>query len=366
MARSHPGSLDLNNNSFLQFFVASIVFLLKWVCRPFAYRNANILVISFNNIGDSILSLPALRQLKKENPGVKITLLTYSDLGFLFKDASLVDNVVFVDRNEFRAGGKIPGHSVFRKARECGSGVVINFSENPQSVLTMVLSGGYRFYGIARKAYSTAFDNFKTMRDLPHLQDIYFDAVDSYKIVDRDSAERVLPQRKSMGDEIIITPFAGWDEKMWGLAKITDLAVRLAKSHPVNFVIEKGKLDRDVIRGIASERITVTELSSIKEYLPHLERACMLVANDTGPVHLAAWYGLPTVAIFGPTNPDFCKQPGEHHLAVVKKIHCSPTRYNYCELDAGRSCPVRECLNRITVDEVEVAVRAHFGRVLPR
>ncbi len=366
MARSHPGSLDLDNNKFLQLIISSIVFLLKWLSRPFSFRSGDILVISFNNIGDSILSLPALRQLKKENPGVRVSLLTYTDLSFLFKDPSLVDNAVFVDRDGFRSGGKIPTAKVYRKARDCRSGVVINFSENPQSVLTMVFSGGRRFHGIARKAYAPAFDSFKIMRDLPHLQDIYFDAVDSYKIVDREGAERILPLRQLTGDEMIVTPFAGWDEKMWGLARITELAVGLSKTHPVNFVVEKGKLTPEVLRSIASDRITVTELSSIYEYLPHLERACMLIANDTGPIHLAAWYGLPTVAIFGPTNPDFCKQPGDHHLAVFKKIHCSPTRYNYCDLDAGRSCPVRECLNRITVDEVESAVRAHLGRLMTR
>lgn len=364
MARSHPGSLDLDNNRLLQLIISSLVFLLKWIFRPFSYRNESILVISFNNIGDSILSLPALTQLRKENPGKKVKLLTYSDLGFLFRNTGILDQVALVDRSEFSSGGKIPKLSVLKKARGCRSGVVINFSENPQSVLTMVLSGGKRFHGIARKAYSAAFDNSNTMRDLPHLQDIYFDAVDSYRKVDRDSAERVLPQKAITGNEIIVTPFAGWDEKMWGLAKTIELAARLSKLHPVNFVVEKGKLTPEMLKGITSDRIFVTELSTINEYLPHLERACLLVANDTGPIHLAAWYGLPTVAVFGPTNPDFCKQPGDHHLAISKKIHCSPTRYNYCELDAGRSCPVRECLNSITVDEVEAAVRSHLGRTL--
>ncbi|KAA0252278.1 MAG: glycosyltransferase family 9 protein [Chlorobiota bacterium] len=366
MARSHPGSLDLDNNRYLQFTVSSMVFILKWLFRPFASRNNDILVISFNNIGDSILSLPALQQLKKENPGSRITILTYSDLGFLFGDRNLVDSVVLVERSMFKAGGKIPTRSVIGRARECGCGTVINFSENPQSVLTMVLSGGRRFYGIARKAYAPAFDRYKTMRDLPHLQDIYFDAVESYKTVDREAASRILPVRQTLGDEIIITPFAGWDEKMWGLARITELAVRLSKKHPVNFVVEKGKLSPEVIRSITAEHIVVTELSSIAEYLKHLESARLLVANDTGPIHLAAWYGIPTVAIFGPTNPDFCKQPGDHHLAIFKELHCTPKRYNYCELGAGRDCPVRECLNRITVDEVEAAVLEHLGRTQPR
>lgn len=366
MASSHPGSLDLDNNKFLQLVVASTVFLLKWLLRPFARRNNDILVISFNNIGDSILSLPALTQLKNENPGTSITLLTYFDLGFLFETSGPDVKKIFVERDEFRAGGKIPTVKVIREARRARAGIIINFSENPQSVFTMLFSGGKHFHGISRKAYSPAFDKFNKMRDLPHLQDIYFDAVDSYKKTDRAATERVFPLRESRGNEIILTPFAGWDEKMWGLENMITLTERLSKKHPVNFVVEQGKLSREFLADISGRGIKVTVLSSLVQYLPHLQNAVMLVANDTGPVHLAAWYGIPTVAIFGPTNPDFCKQPGDHHLAIHRKLHCTPSRYNYCELDAGRSCPARVCLTGISVDEVEAAVLAHLEKFRSR
>ncbi len=366
MARSHPGSLDLDNNRFLQLIVSSTVFLLKWLLRPFARGNNDILVISFNNIGDSILSLPALTQLKRENPGTRITLLTYFDLGFLFETSGPEIKKVFVERGEFSGGGKLPTFKVINEARRVRAGVVINFSENPQSVFTMLFSGGKRFYGIARKAYSPAFDKFNKMRDLPHLQDIYFDAVESYRKTNRAVDERVFPLREKRGDEIILTPFAGWDEKTWGLENMITLSERLSKKQPVNFVVEQGRLSREVLADISARGVRVTLLASLVHYLPHLQNAAMLVANDTGPVHLAAWYGIPTVAIFGPTNPEFCKQPGNHHIAIHKKLHCTPSRYNYCELDAGRSCPARVCLTGITVDEVESAVLVHLEKFRSR
>lgn len=56
------------------------------------------------------------------------------------------------------------------------------------------------------------------MRKEPHLIDIYFDAVSSFTPkISREEDSRIFPLATKRGEEIIITPFAGWDEKMWGL-----------------------------------------------------------------------------------------------------------------------------------------------------
>lgn len=361
MRKSHPGSLNLDNNELLKSFTRLFLFLLKLLSRIFSFKSKDILVISFNNIGDTILSLHALKQFSKETDS-KITLLTYDKFKFLFEKELSGIKTVFVKSNEFSLGGKIPTFSVIKKARENRCGVVINFSENPQSVFTMLFSGGRRFYGIARDAYRTAFDSYKIMRKEPHLIDIYFDAVDSFQKISREENSRIFPLVTTRGDQIIITPFAGWDEKMWGLKKMISLAEELCKSYKVNFVVERGKLDNDIISTIKQSGIAITELDSIDEYGTILQSTALLVANDTGPIHVAAYYGLPTVSIFGPTNPDFCKQPGDQHIAINKILLCSPDEFNYCDYDAGRTCPVRECLTRISVEEVKNRVISHYNK----
>jgi len=362
MRKSFPGSLNLDNNNFLKSFTRFLVFIMKLLSRMFSSSGKDILIISFNNIGDTILSLHALKRLSEEEVSVQITVLTYSKFSFLFNKELPGIKFVYVDSTEFLQGGKIPSMSVIKKARATKCGVVINFSENPQSVLTMLLSGGRRFHGISREAYSTAFDSFKSMRKEPHLIDIYFDAVDSYKIIDRKPESWIFPLSTARGKEIILTPFAGWDEKMWGVKNMITLAIDLSESFEVNFVVEKGKLSEDIKSSLVDSHIRITELKSIDEYAPILKSTALLVANDTGPVHVAAWFGVPTVAIFGPTNPNFCKQPGDQHIAINRELNCSPVAFNYCEYGAGRTCPVRECLLRITVDEVKNVVISHYNK----
>lgn len=362
MRKSFPGSLNLDNNNFLKTFTRFLVFILKLLSRIFSSSGKDILIISFNNIGDTILSLHALRRLSEEEASVQITLLTYSKFKFLFERELQGVKIIYVESNEFLQGGKIPSMSVIKKARATKSGIVINFSENPQSVFTMLLSGGRRFHGISREAYSTAFDSFKSMRKEPHLIDIYFDAVDSYKIIERKPESWIFPLSSTRGKEIVLTPFAGWDEKMWGMKNMIMLSIELSKSFVVNFVVEKGKLSDDVKSSLVQSHIRITELNSIDEYAPILKNTALLVANDTGPVHVAAWFGVPTVAIFGPTNPKFCKQPGDQHLSINRQLNCSPVEFNYCEYGAGRTCPVRECLSRITVDEVKTVVISHYNK----
>ncbi|KAB2908394.1 MAG: glycosyltransferase family 9 protein [Ignavibacteriales bacterium] len=404
MARSHLNSLDLDNSKILQTLTKIVVWKLKLLSRVFSNRSEDILLISLNNIGDTILSLHAFRALRKNLPNRKIKVLTYNDLRFLFerepgysgnskdysgnstgveknsspneiKDSGPTETInrsnspvniefeiIGVQKSDFRAGLRFPSWELIKKVRKLKCGVVLNFSENPASVFTMLFSGGKKFYGVSREAYKTGYTSYRLKRDTPHLIDIYFDALESFISIDRTKTDRVLPLRKNRGKEIIITPFAGWDEKMWGLKKTIELAFRLSEKHPVNFVVEKGRLTDDVLAMISGKNLRTTELESIGQYLPQLEKAAMMIANDTGPIHLAAWFGLPTVAIFGPTNPLFCKQPGDHHIAIMKKLDCSPTRFNYCYLDAGRSCPHRECLTRITVEEVEKAALDHLSK----
>jgi heptosyltransferase-2 len=80
-----------------------------------------------------------------------------------------------------------------------------------------------------------------------------------------------------------------------------------------------------------------------------------LVAADSGPAHLAAAVGVPTVTLFGPTDPRLTAPVGPGQCAIWRPPACSP-----CFL---RACPIdHRCLRAIEVDEVEAAVMAALGR----
>jgi ADP-heptose:LPS heptosyltransferase len=356
MKSSKPVSLDLDNRNYLKFFTNTIVWLLKNLLRIFAKSGDGVTVISFSNIGDTVFTIPALKKLSKIDGCGRITLVTQSNMKFILQKEFPDFGFIFVEKSDFILGGKFPSTGLIKKTRALRNGTTISFSVNPQSIFLMLFSGGNKFYGIAREAYKKAFDNSHLLTMKSHLSDIYFDAVDSFKKVDREIADYGFPLSITKGDEVIITPFTGWDAKMWGIENMIELADRLNKDRVVNFVVEKGKLENRYMEVLKLRGIKVTEPAHISEYEQLLKNAALLIGNDTGPVYIARYYGIPTIAIFGPTNPDYCRHNGEEHIMIYKVLDCSPVDEQYCKFDAGRTCPHRNCLQTITVEEVELKV----------
>ena len=79
-------------------------------------------------------------------------------------------------------------------------------------------------------------------------------------------------------------------------------------------------------------------------------RTCdVLLTNDTGTMHLAAHLGVPTVALFGSTEPALTGPLGAGHRVIRHHVECSP-----CFL---RECPIDfRCMQAIEVSEVSAAV----------
>lgn len=81
-----------------------------------------------------------------------------------------------------------------------------------------------------------------------------------------------------------------------------------------------------------------------------LSKCRLLVTNDTGPMHVAAAAGTPTVALFGSTSPTWTRPFGTGHEVIYKHLECSPC--------FQRTCPIGyKCLRAISVEEVASAVR---------
>ena len=80
-----------------------------------------------------------------------------------------------------------------------------------------------------------------------------------------------------------------------------------------------------------------------------LSRCRLLITNDTGPMHVAAGVGIPTVALFGSTSPAWTRSFGKGHEVIYKHLECSPC--------FQRTCPIGyKCLHAISVEEVYRAV----------
>ena len=88
-------------------------------------------------------------------------------------------------------------------------------------------------------------------------------------------------------------------------------------------------------------------LGTIKELI---KRATIVIANDTGPCHIAAAFGTPLVTLFGPTDPRWTHTGYDREIRLSVKVDCGPCQKPICTTD-------HRCLELITPDQVAAAAR---------
>lgn len=161
---------------------------------------------------------------------------------------------------------------------------------------------------------------------------------------------------------LAIHPGASKEPRAWHPERFGDLAGRLSRGTDAQVVLLGGPSDHEELARIASylpprRAVIPARPVSIKEMGAILERCRIFIGNDSGPMHVAAALGVPTVGIFGPGSPSRTApiaRPGR--LQIVSRFYpCSPCRQRFF-----RECPPAPsgkpfCLEEISVEEVERA-----------
>lgn len=102
----------------------------------------------------------------------------------------------------------------------------------------------------------------------------------------------------------------------------------------------------------------VCEGLSLPELAAALSASDLLVANDSGPAHIAAALGLPTITLFGPTKPEWFRPFGPGHHVVIRDLCAYRPCFDYCRF------PEPYCLTRLLPAEVWPEIRDRVGAVL--
>lgn len=160
---------------------------------------------------------------------------------------------------------------------------------------------------------------------------------------------------------LFVNPAAAKTPRAWSAVRFRALAERLAGAGRRVVVHDRPPFEVPpgwaAVHGVALVRdATLPELAAL------LERCALYVGNDSGPAHLAASAGIPTVTIHGPSSPARTAPragAGDPRVAVSAGFDCSPCRERFFD-----ECPSRPsadgrppCLAAITVEEVAAAVR---------
>lgn len=170
--------------------------------------------------------------------------------------------------------------------------------------------------------------------------------------LDVPASDRVIVLHAGAG-----TAIKQWDPERWAI-----VADRLARQAQARVILTGSEAEIPLARAIHG-RMTESSFvmagdTNIRTLAALLERAVLALGPDSGPLHLAAAVGTPTVALFGPADPNEFRPwgPADRHLVLTSDIGCRPCRI----LDwTGDSPSNHPCVREITHERVvEAAHRA--------
>lgn len=163
-------------------------------------------------------------------------------------------------------------------------------------------------------------------------------------------AEQFYSDQKLQDKTIVaLNPAGGWYTKRWGIPKYAQLGDAIAKHYKATILLLWGPGERDEVERIAAmmtHPVVIAPPTSLQQLAAVLKRCSFLITNDSGPMHIAASVGTPTVAIFGPTNP-MLQGPYGNESEIIRNERLGCLSCNFT------ACPIgNPCMEELTVEEV--------------
>lgn len=335
----------------------------------------NVLVRGVNWVGDAVMTLPALRALRKALPEARISLLVKPWVSPLFEQYPHVDETIIYGDEYQGTMGKIKMSRMLRKKGFCSA---ILFQNAFDAAFISFLAGIKERVGYNRDArgflLTTAVAVPHNAHELHHIL-YYLNLLEQLGIKTEFSspyiylslAER-LSARELLKDTkrpiLGINPGAAYGSaKRWFPERFAQVANWFLKDTGGSVVIFGGKGEVDIAQEIdkliPEDKLLVAGKTSLRELVSLISECDVFVTNDSGPLHIAYAVGTPLVAIFGSTDPKLTGPPpqseGSSAVVVTHSLSCGPCFERTCEKNDLR------CMYDVTSDDVYLGIK----KILP-
>jgi heptosyltransferase-2 len=325
-----------------------------------------ILIRSSNWLGDAVMSVPAVRAIKRGRPDAQIAVAAPAKIASMWKLVPEVDAIIPLTGNSLLAAA--------RSLRQSSFDVAIVFPNSLRVALESWLSGIPRRVGYRGHSRSWLLNQIilepRRPGPLEHQSSRYLHIAHDCG-AETSNVEHRTPniatastyQRSTIDHSPIrigLSPGAEYGPaKRWLPQRFAEAAAAVTARSPVQWILLGKENDAPIGERIASalgdscvNRIGQTTLEQL---IDELRQCRLLLTNDTGTMHLAALLGVPTVAIFGSTEPRLTGPLGDRHIVLRHHVECSP-----CFL---RKCPIDfRCMKAVGVQEVANAVMSILQR----
>ena len=326
-----------------------------------------------NWVGDAMMTVPALRELRRVLPGAHITLCTRSWAKGIFEDADFLDRILLFDKQKPNFKSLFDQTQKWR-AQKFDLAILLNNAFESAFLAFAGRAKNRIGYNTERRGFlltdALAVPDWKTERHevfyylniiaeleqkLTGKTEIRERAPNISLTVSAKRKQAALELLKANGADLANKTVAlcpgstNSRAKRWHAASYAKLADLIIENTNANVVLigasDETEVSNQILSLTESKPILLTGKTGLAESAAVLSVADWLVTNDTGPAHVAPAVGTKTIVIFGPTVPATTRPFSDLAQIVRKPPACAP-----CML---RDCPIdHRCMTAVTPEEV--------------
>jgi heptosyltransferase-2 len=348
-----------------------------------------ILIRATNWVGDAVLSLPALGAIRARFPDAHIAVLARPWVAGLYRHEPFADEIVLYDPAPFRSGSRCKAWrdrvTLAGALRAGGFDCALLLQNAFDAALIAALAGIPERIGYARDLRSPLLTRAIAVPRPgaipPHESFYYLELLRRAGWLDRLPATltvalRSAPQARAAGlarfaAEGIGTPVIGvspgaafGSAKRWLPERFAASACTLAERLGATVALHGSASERELcesVRAMIEARglraVNYAGRTTLEEFIERAAASRLFLTNDSGAMHIASALGVPTVAVFGPTNPATTGPAGPWARIVRQPVDCAPCLLRECPID--HRCMTRvqdESVSKAALDLIQMAV----------
>jgi lipopolysaccharide heptosyltransferase II len=341
-----------------------------------------ILLVKLHGIGNIVLLLPALRQLRRRYPDAEIDFLSFRSNAGILEGTEELSQRHYLDRGSPRglAGSMV---RVFPRLRRRAYDLVIDFDQFAHFSSAIALwTGAPRRIGFRNPtlrrhlAYTTPvvyLDMAHVSRTFARLAEIA--GAPPAPCISRgipltpehlsEASEFLEEEGVPPGEELVVLhpgSSGNLTLRRWPAERFALLGDRIAGEFGCRIVVSGGREEVALAESVRSRMIHPAVNSagklSVRGFAALCGKARFVVSNDTAAVHIASAMGTPVVGLYGPNTPYLYGPLGGNDLVFHSELPCSPC---LCNLTSKISdCRRARCMEEITVEMVFAGIRGRY------
>jgi heptosyltransferase-2 len=332
-----------------------------------------ILIRATNWLGDAVMSLPALRAIRRRFPDAEISVLARPWVSDLYEGEGAIDKVIVLEgapgARDWRAK-----RALIRRLRRGNFDLAILFPNSFESAAVVRLAGVKRIVGYARDgrgvlltdaiaapkpgeiAVHERFYYLELLRraglieTIPEAPEIRLDGIGELRSRGEKRFEMLHVPLPAIG----VSPGAAYGSaKRWLPERFAESAARLAAEMGASVAVFGSAAEKAMCGEVAraANGHNFAGVTTLREFIEMTAACRVFLANDSGAMHIASAVGVPSVTVFGPTDETATGPSGASARQVREPVDCAPCLLRECPID-------HRCMTRVTADRVVAAAKS--------